>query len=112
MGSQVRAKCKCGLKAKILIGGSMRNFLEIEYFPFFCGECSSVVQANLKEALPSCVSCKSNRIIPYTNSKLIQKAGKDTIAQSFDNVITNGLYKCPKCLEFSLQFTHGDTLWD
>lgn len=37
MGLQVLATCKCGLEKTISIGGGMRDFDTVDYFPCYCG---------------------------------------------------------------------------
>jgi Zn finger protein HypA/HybF involved in hydrogenase expression len=49
MGSQVIAICKCGVNKSILIGGGMRTFESLHYFPCLCRDCEEVVQSNLKQ---------------------------------------------------------------
>lgn len=112
MGSQLKARCRCGLAAKILTGGNMKNFTEIDYFPFYCGRCRNVVQSNLMEKRPICPKCSSDKIIPYNDSKLKERSWKSIFIKSYRDTITKGLYKCPRCRKIALQFFHGDVLWD
>ena len=112
MGSQVKAICTCGFKKEIMIGGGMFTFNKIQYFPCLCENCQDIVQVNILEEHPSCTSCKSLKVTTYNNKQLIGRKGKIEVARSFDNVLTNGSYKCPKCKNNSLHFTAGDIHWD
>jgi len=112
MGSQVKAKCKCCYIKKSLVGGGKLNYKSIEYFPCYCNNCQEIVQGNLKASNLSCPNCSSPKIFPYNNYSLISSVGKNIVARSFDNVLTDGYYKCPKCLEMTLQFTQEGILWD
>ena len=134
MGSQVIAICKCGLHSNILIGGGMRTFNDINYFPCLCEDCEDVVQVNLveheygeidlkhfplsssgerykpekiplKERKLTCPKCQNHRVTSYTDLRLVGDAGQNTVAQSFRNVLTNGTYKCPKCKKMTLKFS-------
>ena len=112
MGSQVEAICQCGLKKKILIGGNRANFRYTQYFPCICINCNDIVQANLKAETLECPHCNSTDVIPYISRELIGKKGKKVVAQSFDDILTDGNYKCPKCKEMTLHFTAGHLEWD
>ncbi len=92
MGAQVKAKCQCGLSVEILTGGNMRNHHKVDYFPFYCGHCSAVVKANLKDKTPTCPSCKSSEITPYTNPILKAKTWKNTFVKYFKDDLTKGYY--------------------
>ena len=112
MGSQVIAKCNCGLERTIAYGGGKSNFRRIQYFPCFCRDCKDVVQGNLKSWRLKCPNCNSRNVIPYNNKALIGTKGDEVIDQSFDNIITNGTYMCPSCNEMNLKFQSGHEIWD
>jgi predicted RNA-binding Zn-ribbon protein involved in translation (DUF1610 family) len=112
MGSQVKAKCTCGYEKTSLVGGGKLSYKTIEYFPCYCNKCQEIVQGNLKASILSCPNCGSQKIFSYNNNSLISSVGKNIVARSFDNVITDGYYKCPKCLEMTLQFFLEDIIWD
>jgi Zn finger protein HypA/HybF involved in hydrogenase expression len=107
MGSQIKARCTCGLERTILIGGGMFTFESIEYFPCLCEDCKDVVQGNLKDEKLNCPSCNSLKVSPYNDKALIGKLGNKVIAQSFKNELHDGTYKCPKCDKMSLHFIKG-----
>ncbi len=115
MGSQVRAYCNCGVNKKILIGGGMMTFKYIQYFPFLCGYCNDVVQANtlaLVDNPPICPQCGKKGIIPYNDPNLQFNKGKEIVARSFNLNLNDGKYKCGKCGEFTLKFLVTDLMWD
>lgn len=112
MGSQVKAKCSCGIERSIAIGGSRLNFKSIEYFPCLCHDCKDIVEGNLKAKKLKCPNCNSQKLTPYNNKALMGTKDDQVIERSFDNIITNGTYKCPSCNEMNLKFKSGDILWD
>lgn len=112
MGSQVEAICQCGLNKKILIGGNRANYRHTQYFPCICINCNDIVQGNLKAESLKCPNCNSTALFPYTSHELIGKKGKIVVDRSFDKVLTNGNYKCPKCNQMTLYFTGGHLEWD
>ena len=81
------------------------------YFPCLCEECKEIVDGNLKSENLRCPNCNSLKITPYNNKTLIGEVGKNEVAKSFDNILTDGFYLCPKCYNMSLQFKAG-ILWD
>ncbi|MDH7912086.1 hypothetical protein [Winogradskyella sp. SYSU M77433] len=112
MGSQVKAKCICGLEKNILIGSGKLNFKKTEYFPCHCKYCNNMVEGNLKSKDLFCPNCKSPDIIPYNNKTLTGSVGDSIIARSFDKVLTNGTYKCPSCQKNNLKFHDQRVFWD
>ena len=139
MGSQVTAICECGIRKSILIGGGMATFTYLEYFPFLCDECGDVVEGNLKQnmykkidlksfsantkvekliEIPlkerkfTCPKCNGRNVIPYNDSRIIGNLGDGIVARSFDNVLTDGNYKCPKCSKMTLKFLQSLYMWD
>jgi len=111
MGSHVKALCQCGMESEIFIGGGKFNFKTVQYFPCLCENCKDVVQVNLKLSELKCPNCKEV-IMPYYHSLLVGVEGKEIIARSFDDVLTNGTYQCPKCENQNLRFVKGHILWD
>jgi len=137
MGTKVKAVCKCGLSRGIKIGGGRNTFKYIRYFPCLCEDCKDVVQVNLlenrykkitldelmsggstrievplNERIYNCPKCKGTNVIPYTDSKLIGKIGEEEVARAFDDVLTDGNYKCPKCDKMTLKFFQTFIMWD
>lgn len=117
MGSQVAAICECGVNKTILIGGGKLTFTYLEYFPFLCEDCADVVEGNLKGGLfknkeLTCPKCKGKNVIPYNDPRIIGRKGECEVANSFDNMLTDGDYKCPKCKKMSLKFFPCFYMWD
>ena len=118
MGLQVMASCRCGVEASFSIGGGMRDFTTVRYFPCLCEECRDIVQVNLFEKPAKCQDC-GNVVIPYDSRKLSGSKGQYIVADW--NVreqlgrtlkLTDGTYKCPRCGEMTLRFQEGDLFWD
>ena len=112
MGSQVIAICACGVNSKINIGGGMLTHGKIDYFPGYCPVCNDIVQINLKDKSSICTNCGETAAVPYNNPELIGTIGKEIIEASFDNVLTDGTYLCPKCRNKSLKFISSGLFWD
>jgi hypothetical protein len=119
MGSQVIAKCSCGLETEIMIGGGMENFMTTCYFPCLCENCHNVIQVNLLAKRRRCPRCKKSNPIPYDDPRLSKTPGKNFVAEwnMQDNlgrvlVLTDGKFKCPKCGKMSLEFTDSGLCWD
>jgi len=117
MGTKVKVICKCGVNKDILIGGGRLTYTYTEYFPCLCEDCGDVVEGNLKGGLfqnkeLTCPECQGKNIIPYNDSRIKEEIGEREQARSFDNVLTNGTYKCPKCKTMSLKFFQTLYRWD
>lgn len=119
MGSQVIAKCQCGLETYIMIGGGEADFGTICYFPCFCEHCNNVVQVNLRAKQRRCPKCKSSKVIPYDDPRLSESTGTNTVASwnmemqlGKELELTDGNYKCPKCGQMTLRFTDSGLCWD
>ncbi len=122
MGSQVVAKCDCGVDEFILIGGGMMNYTTTCFFPCLCESCHSVVEVNLLSSPMRCPECRASNPIPYDDPRLSASPGRENVAEwnmgdmedrlGRELVLTDGKYKCPKCGKMSLEF-HGILLcWD
>lgn len=119
MGSQVVAKCECGVKESIFVGGGMKSFMTTCLFPCLCESCHSIVEANLLAEERTCPKCQAPNPIPYDDPRLQETAGQRRVVEwDIQNllgrilVLNNGRYRCPKCGNQSLQFELGDLCWD
>ena len=119
MGSQVLAKCGCGLEAEILIGGGMFNFKTTCLFPCLCESCHSVVEANLLENPVQCPNCNAVNLIPYDNPRLSLTRGENEVASWYmfnelgrELILTDGKYKCPACGQMTLSFSDSGLCFD
>ena len=119
MGSQVIAKCECGLAAEIMIGGGMINFMNTCYFPCHCNNCHNVVEVNLLAETMTCQECGATNPTPYDDPELMESASGHIVAQW--NVeerlgrklfIYSNNYKCPKCGKMTLLFADSGLCWD
>lgn len=70
-----------------------------------------MVTANLLATPPACPDCGSTDIVPYDQPELIGTRGSVKEASwsmqhelGRDLVLTDGLYRCPKCKGMSLRF--------
>lgn len=123
MGNGLLAKCACGFEAETAAGGTrrtyrMRNYPTVCVFPCFCKGCQGMVTANLCAKPPVCPACGATDIVPYDQPELIGTKGnlteafcamQDELGRNL--VLTDGLYRCPKCGGMSLRFV-ATTLFD
>lgn len=119
LGSQVTAKCQCGVDTTIMIGGGMLNFMTTCYFPCLCEHCRTVVQVNLLAEQRWCPQCKSTKAIPYDDPTLSEFAGEHTVVswnmkEKLGRVLelTDGNYRCPQCGRMTLRFEDSGLCWD
>ena len=119
MGSQVVARCDCGVEESILIGGGMMDFQTTCLFPCLCENCHSVVQVNLFSKALKCPQCGAPDPIPYDDARLSELPGNHTVAQwntaahlGRELVLTDGKYRCPECGRMSLEFSDAGVCWD
>ncbi len=119
MGSQVIAKCDCGVEGSVLIGGGMRDFMTTCFLPCLCENCCDVVQVNLISKKMRCPRCRALNPIPYDDARLSESPGhyhvaewnmKDRLGRKL--VLTDGKHRCPKCGKMSLEFSDGGLCWD
>lgn len=112
MGSVIKAKCDCGYEKEITVGCGRLNFKTTQYYPYFCKTCQEVVSCNVLNEEKLCKSCKTQDKIPYSNKQLIAKKGNDIVFKSFENTITDGIYKCPCSKDGNLIFSDTGIIWD
>lgn len=111
MGTGLSASCACGFEAKTAVGGARSNYRTTCNFPCLCKRCNGMVTANLIATPPVCPDCGSTDVVPYDQPELIGTRGTVTVASCWmqhelgrDLVLTDGLYRCPKCEGMSLRF--------
>lgn len=118
MGSEVTARCRCGVEVSILIGGGMLNFQTTCYFPCSCAGCSSVVQVNLLAKRLRCPSCGSSKVTPFDDPSLSRRTRGGMVTSwnsekvGRDLTLTDKPYRCPRCGELALRFEESGLLWD
>jgi len=110
MGSQVIARCECGIETKILIGGGMINFKTTCAFPCLCDRCRNIVESNLLAKTPQCPECGTANPIPYDDPRVVGSPGERTFAEwnmkerlGRELILTDGSYKCPRCEKMTLR---------
>lgn len=87
----------CGLKGQLFLEEAKK--FKPEFVP-------------LEKRVFNCPKDNNHEVIPYIDSRVIGKIGDSVVARSFDNVLTNGNYKCPKCNEMTLKFLPMLYRWD
>ena len=119
MGSSVEANCECGFHDLFMVGGGMRNFDSVCFFPAHCDACSSLVGVNLLLKTLLCPNCSSRCVRSYDHPDLQGQRGAREVASwsIFDKSerslsLNDGTYLCPACKKFSLRFSDGGLRWD
>jgi hypothetical protein len=112
MGSSVQAICPCGVEEEIMIGGGMLDYETYCSFPCCCEKCHSLVEANLLVKQLRCPKCRSTKMIPYGDHRLVGEKGENVVESWDDLSLSDGTYKCPECEKMTLRFRPGEILWD
>jgi hypothetical protein len=117
MGAIVMAKCDCGFRREMLLGGGMRTFATYCGFPFFCPLCKVMFESNILAGKVVCPSCNGTDGILYSNSSLCFRKGRPVFKwkvagyEEEDLDLTDGDYLCPGCGQPKMTFVHRG-LWD
>jgi Zn finger protein HypA/HybF involved in hydrogenase expression len=117
MGESLFANCSCGYHTEILTGGG--GIGRCCYLPCYCPKCDAVTSANMLAKKLKCAECSENNVILYGHTEKAEKAISTPIQRfTFDDYpdrfvkLMTGAYRCPKCGQKMLMFSHGRTLWD
>ena len=117
MGCTAIASCPCGYDSgEILIGGGDSEVAC--YFPAYCKEGNHLVEVNMYERPLRCADGHLTEPVPYNAASLIKTVGQRVVAdwnwpgkeQGIE--LTDGIYQCPACRQFTLSFIEGNSLWD
>jgi RNA polymerase subunit RPABC4/transcription elongation factor Spt4 len=111
MGRIQAAKCRCGYRTSVTTGGSMREFRQRSYFPFYCKDCG-IVDVNIQEKDLVCPSCKSSDIKEYGKPPISIESTEFPYVQCFNYGAPQEGNLCPKCKEMTLEFQSSDLLFD
>ncbi|MFZ4590002.1 MAG: hypothetical protein ACOYN6_03330 [Ignavibacteria bacterium] len=107
-GNIVSATCDCGFKTTMALGGGKRNFETVCMFPFYCKDCSSLIELNTFNEKYSCDKCNSENVMCYDNDSLrAHKSDVSVFGWNLDwksYVLKDDSYLCPQCKEFKLKF--------
>jgi hypothetical protein len=116
VGGIVKAFCACGYEKKMHLGGGLNNFKTYCNFPFYCRNCTSLVEINVLEQKKLCPQCSHPEILAYDDKSLCIHTGIEIFSWNFEAVgrelvLTDGRYLCPHCHKFAMSFRNvGD--WD
>ena len=86
-------------------------------FPFYCGDCQSLVQLNAFNQARCCANCHGTDLLPYDDESLSGPGEGEVFKQATeykigrDLKLTDGPYLCPACGEKNLRFRMTG-LWD
>ncbi len=114
MGHVISASCTCGYSEESLsIGAGMLDHTTVCRHPAYCAAGRHVVTVNLFEQPLTCPEGCAGTPLPYCNTPSLQiKRGKGRVSDWDGLTINTGLYKCPRCEAYSLQFHEQHALFD
>lgn len=114
MGHFISASCTCGYSNEHLsIGGGMLTFTTVCDHPAYCAAGRHVVTVNLMEQPITCPEGCAGTPLPYCKTPSLQiKRGKGLVSDWDGLKINTGLYKCPRCEAYSLQFHEKHAYFD
>jgi len=109
MGGIVKAFCPCGYEKNMRLGGSISNFKSYCNFPFYCRDCSALVEINILEQNTKCPQCSHVNILAYDEKCLCIHSGIEIFSWKFkvvgrELILTDGRYLCPCCSKFAMSF--------
>lgn len=97
-------------KNKVVISEFKNSINASEIIERYKNYKSGMIPSN--ELKLTCPKCSGNNVVSYTDSSIIAKVGEKEVARSFDNILTDGDYKCPRCNEMTLKFLPLFYMWD
>jgi hypothetical protein len=112
MGSVHEAKCECGFRADVTVGGGMADYTENAPFPFYCERCG-LVEVNTALEIRTCPSCGNTDVHQYGQPPASRPGDDKRHALqnfSFTAPATGNL--CPKCKKMTLVFSECTDLFD
>jgi hypothetical protein len=112
MGSEVFARCACGLNETIAIGSGMSDFPRVCLFPALCRHCNQLAEADLGKSPPRCPECHGGELVPYSGPALSAGDGDEIVTRWGDLALYDGHYHCPGCGRMTLQFMETGLRWD
>ena len=111
MGQISSAKCKCGYRTSISTGGSMSEYMEKCYFPFYCKDCG-LVSINYRITPIHCPDCESVDVKEYGKHPISIESTKYSFLQCFNYGAPKKGNLCPECKEMTLEFQNPEIFFD
>lgn len=114
MGHAVDATCACGSAvAELKVGGGKPDFETVCAHPALCEHGAHLVTVNLHDRVHRCPEGHASHPLPYATTPELQRTpGSDTVSTWGEFELNDGGYRCPRCREFTLHFTHSGLLFD
>lgn len=110
MGYAVTADCQsCDYTTRLWLGAGRNDHTTRADWPVHCASCREITVANYVQAPLACSRCGSTEV-----TKIEEVAGSpgDTRLTWGDLTITDGAYRCPRCGEPALRFSHRRVFFD
>ena len=111
MGQISSAKCKCGYRTSISTGGSMSEYMEKCYFPFYCKDCG-LVSINFRITPIHCPDCESIDVKEYGKHPISIESTEYSFLQCFNYGAPKKGNLCPECKEMTLEFQNPEIFFD
>ena len=111
MGNIQDARCECGFKRRVRVGGTMATFREQASFPFYCKTCG-LIDINIAAPERICPTCNSTEIVQYGKPPVSLTSPEISGVQWGEYCAPGMGNLCPQCGKHSLIFTGALLLFD
>ena len=111
MGNIRDARCACGFRRSVKIGGGMADHRENSAFPFYCKTCG-LISINIAKEKRICPSCNSTEITQYGKAP-VSLPGPHHSAVQWGNYQARAVdHLCPQCNKHTMVFSGPSVMFD
>jgi Zn finger protein HypA/HybF involved in hydrogenase expression len=111
MGNIRDARCPCGFRSSVKIGGGMADHRENSAFPFHCKTCG-LISVNVAKAERICPTCQSAEITQY-GKEPVSLPGPNGSAVQWGNYKARAIdHLCPRCNQHTMAFDGPSIMFD
>jgi hypothetical protein len=101
-GGDIESKLQMWIRGELSVGATdSMACAEVYLSPALCRECGKMGSSLYGTDVPACEFCQSTNIVSYDDPEL-KAASSDPPEEYIE--LTNGLYYCSQCKDFSLRF--------
>ena len=111
MGNIRDARCGCGFRSSVKIGGGMADHRKNSAFPFYCKTCG-LISINIAKEDRACPTCNSSDITQYGKAP-VSLPGSHTSAVQWGEYKARAVeHLCPKCGKHTMVFDEPSMMFD
>jgi RNA polymerase subunit RPABC4/transcription elongation factor Spt4 len=111
MGNIRDARCPCGFRSSVKIGGGMVDHRENSAFPFHCKTCG-LISVNVAKEERICPTCQSSEITQY-GKEPVSLPGPHGSAVEWGNYKARAIdHLCPRCNQHTMAFDGPSIMFD